>query len=150
MAKISNPPDGTISALASTSFFPVVDTAQSFNWAPNADVAAFLNSGILTAGVAFAATTTTTTLGFKKIYACTSTAAARTLTISSVDIAKGSAANPWKFVVKDESGGAGTNNITIATEGAQTIDGAASIAITADYGSASLYSNGTNLFSCGG
>jgi len=49
-------------------------------------------------------------------------------------------------IIKDESGGAATDNITIATEGAETIDGAATITISADYGVARVYSNGTNWF----
>ena len=101
----------------------------------------------LTVGASFAVSTNTAALGFKKIYACTDTTAARTLTISSADIALGSPATPWEIVVKDESGGAAAFNITIDTEGAETIDGVASVAITADFGSAILYSNGSNLFS---
>lgn len=51
------------------------------------------------------------------------------------------------FIIKDESGGAGTNNITIITDAGETIDGAPSVVIDADYGVVRLYSNGTNLFS---
>ena len=102
---------------------------------------------LLDGGAAFAADTDTATLGIRATYACTSTAAARTLTISTADIAKGSVANPWRFIVNDESGGAAANNITVDTQGAETIDGAASQAITANYGVLRLYSNGINLFS---
>ncbi len=42
--------------------------------------------------------------------------------------------------------GATTNNITIDTEGSETIDGASSVSITTNYGSVTLASNGTNLF----
>jgi len=55
--------------------------------------------------------------------------------------------NPWIFRVKDQSGGANANNITIVTQGAQTIDGAVSIAITEDFGSVTLYTDGINLYS---
>lgn len=48
------------------------------------------------------------------------------------------------FVVKDAGGNAGTNAITITTEGSETIDGAASIQITTDYAAVTLRSNGTN------
>lgn len=76
------------------------------------------------------------------IVGITDTTTTRTVTIDSDDIA-----NPDQiFLVKDESGGAATNNITIATEGAETIDGAASISITVDYGVARLYTDGSNLF----
>lgn len=76
----------------------------------------------------------------------TSTAAARTITLDTDDLNRGSAANVWRVVVKDESGGAATNNITIDTEGAETIDGANSIVINANYGVLRVYSNGTNWF----
>lgn len=49
------------------------------------------------------------------------------------------------IVIKD-TGNANTNNITIATEGAQTIDGGASALLDTDYGTMTLYSDGTNWF----
>ncbi len=49
-------------------------------------------------------------------------------------------------IVKDVGGNAGTNNITITTEGAETIDGAASFVINTNYESVSLVSDGTNWF----
>lgn len=92
----------------------------------------------------FSATATTTALGESQIYACTDTTADRTLTISTADITDGRT-----FVVKDESGALVSNGttITIDTEGAETIDGAVSADITADYGVIRLYSDGSNLFS---
>lgn len=51
-----------------------------------------------------------------------------------------------RYVIKDESGLAATNNITVATEGAELIDGAATAVINTNYGSLGLYSNGTNWF----
>lgn len=48
-------------------------------------------------------------------------------------------------VVKDESGNAGTNTITINGAGAN-IDGAGSTTITTNYGTVRLYSDGTNWF----
>lgn len=76
------------------------------------------------------------------LIAVTSTAAPRTITLQTADITAGTRL----FFIKDESGGAGTNNITIATQGAETIDGAATLVISTNYGAARLYSNGTNLF----
>jgi hypothetical protein len=96
----------------------------------------------------FAATTTTAALGTASIYACTDTTAARTLTISTSTIALGSTTNALQITVKDESGGAGTNNITITPESG-TIDGQSSVVISADYGDIMMYSNGTNLFTIG-
>jgi hypothetical protein len=71
----------------------------------------------------------------------TSTAAARTITLPT---AVGSAGKV--YIVKDESGGALVNNITLATTGGQTIDGAATIAIALNYGVARVYSDGANWF----
>lgn len=75
------------------------------------------------------------------IIGVTDTAAARTVTIQTADIVDGR-----MFIIKDESGGAGTNNITVATQGSETIDGQSTIDIIVDYGVLRLYSNGINLF----
>lgn len=75
------------------------------------------------------------------IVGVTDTSIARTITLDADDVKSGHI-----FIIKDESGAAGTNNITIDTEGAENIDGVASIAITANYGVARLYSDGTNWF----
>jgi hypothetical protein len=75
------------------------------------------------------------------ILGVTSTAAARTVTLPSAESIDGRV-----FVVKDESGGAGTNNITVATEGSENIDGASTFVINSDYGSAWFYSDGSNWF----
>lgn len=89
-----------------------------------------------------------TTLSLTQPYAvvgCTNSAGAKTLTINSALIAQ---MDEFGFiVVKDEAGDAGTNNLTIATQGSETIDGAATKVISANYGSVMLYGDGTNLFS---
>lgn len=54
------------------------------------------------------------------------------------------------YIIKDETGTAATNNITIATTSAQTIDGASSLVINTNYGQVTLYSDGANWFSSGG
>jgi len=76
------------------------------------------------------------------IIGVTDTSIPRIITILSVDIAQ----EGRIFIVKDESGGAGTNGITIDTEGAETIDGAATLTISTNFGVARLYSDGTDLF----
>jgi hypothetical protein len=50
------------------------------------------------------------------------------------------------IVIKDSGGTAGTNNITIGTENAETIDGSATKVISSNYGSVKLISNGANWF----
>ena len=47
------------------------------------------------------------------------------------------------YIVKDESGGAGSNKITVNGTGSDTIDAAASITIDTNYGSMRLYCTGT-------
>lgn len=48
--------------------------------------------------------------------------------------------------IKDAGGNAGTNNITITTEGAQTIDGAATLILNTNYQAVDLYCDGSNWF----
>ena len=50
------------------------------------------------------------------------------------------------YIIKDESGDAGTNNITVATEGSETIDGSNTATINSNYGVLRVYSDGTNFF----
>lgn len=50
------------------------------------------------------------------------------------------------YVIHDEGGDAGTNAITIATEGSETIDGNSSATINSNYGTLRIYSDGTNFF----
>jgi hypothetical protein len=51
------------------------------------------------------------------------------------------------IIIKDESGLAATYNLTVATTLSQTIDGASTKAISANYGDLRFYSNGSNWFS---
>lgn len=75
------------------------------------------------------------------IIGVTDTSAARTITLAT------SATEDGKLIIiKDESGAAGTNNITIQGEGGETIDGAATKTINTNYGVLRVFSNGTNWF----
>jgi len=105
----------------------------------------FAGSGVTTV----ASNSTNGLGGIKESYRFTDGTLDRTLTISTAQIILGTPTQPWKFFVKDESGTLVANGttITIDTEGAETIDGATSVDITADYGVIRLYSDGTNLFS---
>lgn len=110
-------------------------------------IEAYLNLQLTDAKAAtFSSSTTTEALDNANDYACTDTTALRTLTLSASTLSLGSTSKWFYLEVKDESGGAGTNNITIDTSGAETIDGVNSITISVDYGAAHLYSNGTNWF----
>lgn len=68
-------------------------------------------------------------------------AGAVTITLPSAEVRKGRV-----YTIKDESGGASSNNITVDTEGAETIDGAATDVINVNYESKGYYSDGTNWF----
>lgn len=76
----------------------------------------------------------------------TNTSAARTITLPNPT---NSLLNPFprnkSYIIKDQSGGAATNNITIATV-AGTIDGAATATINTNYESITLKSDGTNYY----
>ncbi len=73
----------------------------------------------------------------------TDTSAARTITLPI----GASVVTNQVFVIKDESGGAATNNITITCSGGATnIDGATSRVISSNYGSVNLIWNGTQYY----
>jgi len=64
-----------------------------------------------------------------------------TITLPTAEVRKGRT-----YTVKDESGAAATNSITVATEGSETIDGAATDVISENYGGKTYYSDGSNWF----
>ena len=77
------------------------------------------------------------------------TAAARTVTLPTPSTT-GAAANTGKvYIIKDQSGAAATNNITI-TPATGTIDGVASIVIDSNFGETQVYSDGAAWFSSAG
>lgn len=89
---------------------------------------------------------TTTAVSYNVLYSdyyvgVTDTSALRTITLP----APATISIDQSFIIKDQSGGAATNNITINTA-AGTIDGDASKLINTNYGSYSVKSNGTNYF----
>ncbi len=87
------------------------------------------------------ASTDVDTLGKHRLYTYTGSTAT-TFTLPSSH--EGTNENPWYFEIKDQVGGASTNHITVSA--ALTIDGAASLKITADYGLLRLYANTSGYF----
>lgn len=74
--------------------------------------------------------------------AVTDTAAPRTITLPPLD-----SIPEWvEYVIKDESGGAAANNITIDGNGAETIDGAPTAVINTNYGVVRLIRSGIAWF----
>jgi hypothetical protein len=71
----------------------------------------------------------------------TSIAAVTSLTLPTAQVISGRVIH-----IKDAGGNAGSNNITIDTEGSETIDGAATLVLSANYESVSLYCDGSNWF----
>lgn len=67
------------------------------------------------------------------------TSAARTLTLPAPT-------NGRLLIIKDSTGNAATNNITINPNASETIDGASSFIISFNWGEVQLQSNGTNWF----
>ena len=74
------------------------------------------------------------------LIAYTAIAAARVVTLPAANaVAAGQV-----FSVKDEAGAANAFNLTITPAGTDTIDGAASLVISANYGKATFYSDGVS------
>jgi len=72
----------------------------------------------------------------------TSTAAPRIISLPTAANAK----EGRLIIVKDESGGAAANNITINPNGSETIDGQASIVISKNYGAKAVISDGVSAW----
>lgn len=89
-------------------------------------------------------TTNYTTSDEEVIYVDTSGGAV-TVTLASADVADGN-----QITIIDSGGSSGTNNITIDTEGTETIDGSSSITIENDSSARTVSSDGTNWFTAGG
>lgn len=70
-----------------------------------------------------------------------SSGGAITLTLQSVAALSGK-----RYIIKDEGGSAASNNITIATQGSETIDGASTFVINTSYMSKTVISDGSDWF----
>lgn len=62
-----------------------------------------------------------------------------TITLASADVTSGN-----EIIIKDVGGAASSNNITVATEGSETIDGDSTKSIDVDHGSVIVVGDGTN------
>lgn len=88
-------------------------------------------------------TTNSTTDGEQIVFA-DSSGGAITVTLATQDLDEGN-----NVIVVDAGGAAGTNTITIDTEGSATINGSSSITIEDDYGAKAIASDGTNWYTSG-
>lgn len=100
----------------------------------------------LTKGVAYKLTSTAisySVLVTDYIVAVTDNSAARTITLPSTGVATGQT-----FVIKDAAGTAASANAISVTVngGVKTIDGSTTVSINTNYGSMTVYYNGTNYF----
>ena len=84
------------------------------------------------------------TVDNKTIYMYDTGIAGNVLTIQTAHIVDGRI-----FIIKDETGNAGVNNITIATQGSETIDGQTSHVIGVNFGWVKLVARNGNLFIIG-
>lgn len=94
-------------------------------------------------GLSFQSTAVNASTSGNTITFVTDNTSARTITVSSADI---EVAGTVIKVIDAAGTASSANNITIATEGSQTINGTATQTISTDYGSLSMVSDGSNLF----
>lgn len=83
-----------------------------------------------------------TTTAAKNIIAYDTSGGAGSFELKTADLLNGE----W-YLIKDESGTATTNNITVTTEGSETIDNLNQWVINSDYGYVLIYSDTVNWFS---
>lgn len=76
----------------------------------------------------------------------TSTASARTIDLPTALTPGVTPTAGQVFIIKDQSGGAATNNITVTTTNGLLIDGSTTALINTNYGSLSFKFDGTNYF----
>ena len=104
-------------------------------------IEALISTGTLNLTTVNTATYTTVSTD-NQIHVTYTTTGACTVTIATTDIS----VEGRVLTITDGGGNATLNNITIATEGSQTINGETSWVIGSNYNSITLYSDGTNLF----
>lgn len=84
----------------------------------------------------------------KEMYNLTAISADTVLTLSSVDIAKGTPTRALNITILDTSGDIVSSgfDFIIDTEGSETIEGQPFIKMTVDYGVLRLFADGSNVF----
>jgi len=114
-----------------------LNVAATFTQVMQFDGGAFINGKLRLKRSTFAASATigTTTL----IAAVTNTSSPRTITLPT----GASAGTQTVYIIKDETGAAATNNITVAGNGSELIEGAGTKTINTNYGVLRVYWNGT-------
>jgi len=135
--------DNTVFVSSSANRVGINTTNPTHTLTVNGTVSASAYVGIET-GISYSRTEVTTT-----ITASVSSTILGVTASSAVEIRLPSAGDydaGQYFTVKDESGLANTNNITILASGSETIDGQASIVLESPYAAVNLYSNGTDKF----
>ncbi len=106
------------------------------------------NGGGGGSGTIYISTATDLLTAGQNLIGVNDTSVDRVITISSADIINTLTIGQI-ITINDESGGAGTNNILIETQGSETIDTFPFVAISVNFGSVAVYSDGTNLFTLG-
>ena len=131
---------GTITSTATRGLITIQTVAGNRNIevVPHGTGSLDVQGGII---VERTATAVATSSAAETIIGVTDTSAPRTITLDTDDVIDGRI-----IIINDESGAAGTNNITIATEATETIDGSATQTISTNYGVLRVYSDGTNWF----
>lgn len=110
-----------------------------------ADKAAFNSVSFGALKLSTALVNANVTLGLTSSVVIVDTTAARTITLPSSS--GGAIGGTLFYFIKDSTGSAGTNNITILPNGAQLIDGASSKKITSNYGWLIIAYTGVNKWS---
>lgn len=92
-------------------------------------------------GITVVSAATYTTLATDYLVHLTNVAARTITVISAVSLVAGQ-----MLIIKDAAGTGSSANVTINFSGGQTCDGQTSVVISADYGCARLYTDGSNFF----
>lgn len=124
-------------------YFLYLHNSDKFAWSPSGSLlVTYLEAGgFADLQLKRTARAASATLGDEVLCGVTDTSAPRTMTLPSAKVSSGKL-----YIIKDESGGAGSNAITIVGQGGETIDGVASVAISSGYGAVMLYSDSVNWF----